>query len=87
MGLVHHTGSEAETKAFVISLVAALHLNGPEAMRETKKLLREVGSMGVGIASAKLSVDAIAGSRVSAEGQEGLKSFFAKKDASWKIKL
>lgn len=87
MGLVHHVGTEAESKSFVVKMVAALHLNGPDSMQATKALLREVGSMGPGAEAAKLTTEAIAQRRVSTEGQEGLKSFFAKKDPAWRVKL
>lgn len=87
MGLIHHVGTEAESKDFVVKMVAALHLNGPVAMQATKALLRDVGALEPGVESSKLTTEAIAQRRVSDEGQEGLKSFFAKKDASWKVKL
>lgn len=87
MGLVHQVGTEAETKSFVLKTVAALHLNGPEAMRATKQLIQQVAPLGVGVESSKLTTEVISERRVSSEGQEGLKSFFAKKDASWKVKL
>lgn len=87
MGLVHHVGTEAESKGFVVKMVAALHQNGPEAMQKTKELLRDVGSKGVGVDASALTTEAIAQRRLSDEGQEGLKSFLAKKDAAWKIKL
>lgn len=87
MGLVHHTGSEAETKSFVTKTVAALHLNGPQAMKATKGLIQQVAPLGVGVDSSKLTVESISQRRVSEEGQEGLKAFFSKKDPSWRIKL
>ncbi len=87
MGLIHHVGTEAESKSFVVKMVAVLHLNGPESMQATKELLKGVGTSGVSVESSELTTEAIAQRRVSEEGQEGLKSFFAKKDASWKVKL
>jgi methylglutaconyl-CoA hydratase len=87
MGLVHHVGTEAESKAYLVGLIAALHLNGPQAMRETKQLLRKIGGSDIGIETAKITTETIAKCRVSEEGQEGLKAFLKKRDASWKVKL
>ncbi len=87
MGLVHHVGTESESKAFVVKMIAALHFNGPESMQKTKELLRDVGLKGVSAEASALTTEAIAQRRVSDEGQEGLKAYFAKKDATWKIKL
>lgn len=87
MGLIHHVGNEAQTKAFLIKIVAALHLNGPEAMRATKELISKVSKLGVGVESSRLTTEGISERRVSAEAQEGLKAFFEKKDPSWRVKL
>lgn len=58
---------------------------GPQAVRETKKLLNAVSNPlfnGLEEETAKV----IAALRVGEEGQEGLASFFEKRDAAWKRK-
>lgn len=92
------TPEQAEDMALVNEVVAVgeghlaqqrmLHhflICGPEAVRETKKLLNVLPSLNweaQKMATSKL----IAERRASAEGQEGLKSFLEKRDASWKLK-
>ncbi len=71
-GLVHQVGSEQELENVISCFLAA----GPEAVRETKKLTRSV-------ASKAAVTKVIAERRVSAEGQEGLKSFFEKRNPAW----
>ena len=67
-----HYISEQELEKVISYFLAA----GPEAVRETKKLTRS-------IATKANATKVIAERRVSAEGQEGLKSFFEKRNPSW----
>ncbi|MBO9665848.1 MAG: enoyl-CoA hydratase/isomerase family protein [Bdellovibrio sp.] len=56
---------------------------GPEAVRETKKLLNDIGTM-TWEQQRDRTTDLIAERRASAEGQEGLKSFLEKREPSWR---
>jgi methylglutaconyl-CoA hydratase len=56
---------------------------GPEAVRETKKLLNELASMSWDQQKER-TTSLIAERRCSSEGQEGLKAFLEKRDPSWR---
>ena len=56
---------------------------GPQAVRETKKLLLEVQNL-KWLDQRARTATVIAERRVSKEGQEGLKSFLEKRDPSWR---
>jgi methylglutaconyl-CoA hydratase len=55
----------------------------PQAVRKTKKLLRELRSLGT-TSPESLTTKLIAELRVSSEGQEGIKSFLEKSSPIWK---
>ncbi|MCK6456636.1 MAG: enoyl-CoA hydratase/isomerase family protein [Phycisphaerae bacterium] len=59
--------------------------NGPEAVRAAKRIIDEVMPIDWPCVQA-LTAERIAERRVSAEGQEGLKSFLEKRAASWLAK-
>jgi methylglutaconyl-CoA hydratase len=56
---------------------------GPEAVRETKKLLNNLENMDWE-AQKKATSNLIAERRASLEGQEGLKAFLEKREPSWR---
>lgn len=60
--------------------------NGPQAVIATKKLLRQVRGLTTEAKLKSYTTRLIAALRVSKEGQEGLKSFFEKRKASWRSK-
>jgi methylglutaconyl-CoA hydratase len=82
IGLVHrvmpfdHLARESD------DLVAGISQNGPNAVREAKKLIREANSISFedGIS---MAVESITRLRVSDEGQEGVKAFLEKRPPSW----
>jgi methylglutaconyl-CoA hydratase len=82
VGLVHCVVPEAELDTCVKFYVAELLTAAPGAIATAKELLRKVYGRPVqdtiGITS-----DAIAARRVSAEGQEGMKSFLEKRKPDW----
>ncbi len=82
MGLLHFYGDPEETDDFVQSKVDYICSNGPEAVRKTKYILNfqeDHSSVEV----QKETIRTIAERRVSAEGQEGIKSFLEKRKPSW----
>lgn len=82
IGLVHQTVPAAELDAAVDSVVAALLLGGPEAVRESKMLARAVG----GSPDDSVRADTarrIARLRASPEGKEGVSSFLEKRKPRW----
>jgi methylglutaconyl-CoA hydratase len=74
IGLVHEVAEELD--AAVDAIVAELRTAGPEAARHAKKLVLERPD-GLG------TERRIAQRRTSEEGQEGLRAFLEKRDASW----
>lgn len=82
MGLVHEICLENETSTRLEKVRKNFLQCGPEAVRETKKLLRDLRDLKISEHRQKTAA-VIADRRVSSEGQEGLKSFFEKRKASW----
>lgn len=58
---------------------------GPEAVRETKKLLNDLNTLNWA-EQRQRTTTVIAERRASAEGQEGLKSFLEKREPTWRMK-
>lgn len=86
MGLVHTVGKEAELKNIVDQWTQSLFNNGPNAVRETKKLIQQVSTNNDVLALKKITSRLIAQLRSSTEGQEGLKSFLEKREPAWRAK-
>lgn len=83
MGLVHEVASETAVVAQTQKWVDALRANAPQAVRETKQLLKSVSVENRKLQLKKMTTTLIAQLRVSAEGQEGLKSFLEKRKPQW----
>jgi methylglutaconyl-CoA hydratase len=85
IGLIHEiavgVGVEEQTQKWLRQLLA----NGPEAVKETKKLLRKVSFETSTARLKKVTTSLIAELRVSPEGQEGLRGFLEKRNPSWRI--
>jgi methylglutaconyl-CoA hydratase len=83
-GLIEFSGDEAAVDSFVDSVVKALSANGPDAVRATKNLLREIAMQPSWSMKRAITTKVIAERRVSSEGQEGLRGFLEKRSPSWK---
>ena len=81
-GLVHAVVPEAELDVEVDRVVDALLLGGPEALAVSKDLAKRMGRLPLDQALGE-AAGVIAGRRVSAEGQEGMKAFLEKRSPSW----
>ncbi len=84
MGLVQFAGSHEEVDDYLQSQLDSCLANGPEAMRETKRLLNEIEAKDWN-ALKQMTCQVIATRRVSIEGQEGLDAFFQKRKPNWKL--
>ncbi|PIS11906.1 MAG: enoyl-CoA hydratase [Bdellovibrio sp. CG10_big_fil_rev_8_21_14_0_10_47_8] len=82
-GLVHEVASEAHMAQALGHTISFYQEAAPEALRETKNLVRNVMSSDWSDHQ-KETTRVIAERRVSSEGQEGLKCFFEKKNPWWK---
>jgi len=82
IGLIHAVVPSPELDAAVQRYVDELLAAGPEAVAAAKALVREVWGRPRDEAM-PITVNAIAERRVSAEGQEGLGAFLAKRRPQW----
>lgn len=82
-GLVNEVLPVAQFDSRLEGLVKQYKDCGPEAVRETKKLLNDIQGMPWADQRQRTS-QLIAERRVSAEGQEGLKSFLEKRSPRWR---
>ncbi|WP_296229679.1 gamma-carboxygeranoyl-CoA hydratase [Pseudomonas sp. UBA4617] len=83
LGLLAEVYPANELDAQVEAWVANLLQNGPQALRATKDLLREVDAGELSPALRRYCENTIARIRVSAEGQEGLRAFLEKRRPAW----
>ncbi len=82
MGLVHEVAPAESLDAKVSELVRAVLRNGPNAVREAKKLVRKMEGMELS-RRVTLAVGTLVRLRSSPEGQEGLSAFLEKRKAAW----
>lgn len=81
-GLVHFHGTMDDVDAYVSQVLSLIKKGGPEAVRETKKLLR----FAHGHSEKELretAVRVISERRMGAEGQTGLRAFLERKQPPW----
>ncbi|HUF24902.1 MAG TPA: enoyl-CoA hydratase-related protein [Vicinamibacterales bacterium] len=81
IGLVHAVVTDAELDDAVDAFLREIGTAAPEAVREAKRLIRDVAGRVAN--EADITTEAIAARRVSAEGQEGLGAFLEKRKARW----
>ena len=82
IGLVHAVGEAEAIDRLVAKYVNDLVTSAPEAVAAAKTLVAEVASRAATSAT-EYTINAIAGRRVSPEGQEGMTAFLAKRPPSW----
>lgn len=85
MGLVMEIAEEERLRPLETELIHSMLSAGPEALRATKKLLRDLPEWSRAESRLK-TAKLIAERRVSGEGQEGIIGFLEKRDPAWKIK-
>ena len=83
IGLVHELLAPDELDPALARMVQALAAGGPDALGETKRLIRAVVGRPVDDALVADTAARIAAARASAEGQEGMASFFEKRRPAW----
>ncbi len=82
MGLVNAVGSPDEIETLIQSKIKHLLAGGPEAQKESKRLIRDVAAAAPKDL-AKLTGSRIAERRASTEGQEGMNAFLEKRLPQW----
>ncbi|RZL08665.1 MAG: enoyl-CoA hydratase/isomerase family protein [Rubrivivax sp.] len=83
IGLVHEVCDAEDLGATVDGIVAAIAANGPQAVRASKRLIRDVGGLPLGQELRDLTARGIADIRASDEGKEGMRAFLSKTAPSW----
>ncbi len=81
-GLVHFAGDEPSLNKFLEAQFDLFSGAGPQALRETKKLLKKIEGFGPRDFKSE-TTEVIAARRISEEGQKGLQFFIDKKSPDW----
>lgn len=82
-GLVHAVYSASDIQRETGILIAQILKNGPCALTRAKQLIDRVAGSPLDESLITYTVEAIAKTRVSAEGQEGLQAFLDKRQPAW----
>ena len=83
IGFVHQVVKGGELDGAVGEIVKNLTNASPNAVREAKRLVREVGGMPLTAALIADTAQCIADIRSSSEGREGVQSFLEKRKPNW----
>jgi methylglutaconyl-CoA hydratase len=83
LGLVDEIVNLEELEDTVNNMVVTVLSNGPQAVRQAKKLALDVAYQDINLELLSMTSERIASIRVSDEGQEGLTAFFEKRPANW----
>jgi methylglutaconyl-CoA hydratase len=83
LGFAHEVVVPEALDTTVAGIVNALAANSPHAVREAKKLVRDVSGLPIDDAMLADTAERIAAIRASDEGREGVASFLEKRKPSW----
>ena len=83
IGLVDEVVAPDELEQAVDKMLSTLLANGPQAVRQAKKLALDVVHQDINQTLLSDTSERIAALRVSEEGQEGLGAFFEKRTPAW----
>jgi methylglutaconyl-CoA hydratase len=83
IGFVHEVVGDEALDSTVDGIVKALVANSPNAVREAKRLVRDVAGAPVSDTLIADTAERIADIRASEEGREGVKSFLEKRKPTW----
>ena len=83
LGLVHEVVAPERLAARVDAVLATLAGNGPQAMREAKRLVRDVSARPVDAALIDDTARRIARIRAGAEAHEGVTAFLERRPPAW----
>jgi methylglutaconyl-CoA hydratase len=82
IGLIHEVATDSQAQ--IDQWLKSINNNGPQAVKETKKLLRTIHGVSSMPRLKKTTTELIAKLRVGEEGQEGVKSFLEKRSPAWR---
>ncbi|MEO8600543.1 MAG: enoyl-CoA hydratase/isomerase family protein [bacterium] len=83
IGLVQEVVAVPALDTVVAGIVKSLVSNSPNAVRQAKRLVREVGGKSISSILIADTVEGIAQIRASEEGREGVSAFLEKRKPSW----
>jgi methylglutaconyl-CoA hydratase len=83
LGLVQEVVAEDHLDARLDAVLAGLRANGPAAMREAKRLMRDVSRGPIDAEMRRDTARRIADRRASDEGREGIAAFLNKRKPGW----
>ena len=83
IGFAHEVVTAEMLDAKVAELAKALISNSPNAVKQAKTLVREVGGREISTSLIASTVKGIAQIRASDEGREGVRSFLEKRKPTW----
>jgi methylglutaconyl-CoA hydratase len=83
LGFAHEVVPSEELDGCVAGIVKALVNNSPNAVREAKKLVRDIAGLPIDDVLLADTAGRIASIRASGEGREGVASFLEKRKPSW----
>ncbi|MGE5622757.1 MAG: enoyl-CoA hydratase-related protein, partial [Bacillota bacterium] len=85
IGFVHEVVAADRLDAACGEIVQALVTNSPHAVKEAKRLVRDVAGMPLSDALIADTAERIADIRSSDEGKEGVRSFLEKRKPAWLV--
>ena len=83
--LIHHCVAETELLSYTQQYAERLTSCAPQAVRETKELLKKLRPCQIDTDLMQYTVDLIAQKRVGIEGQQGLTAFLNKTTPAWNL--
>jgi methylglutaconyl-CoA hydratase len=83
IGFVHEVAAEEELDRVADGIVKALISNGPHAVHEAKRLVRDVAGATLDDALIADTVERIVEVRASGEAKEGIRAFLEKRKPGW----
>ena len=83
IGFVHEVVTAEALDATVAQITSALLAASPDAVATCKRLVRDVAGQEISLDLVAMTVNAIADSRTSAHGREGVQSFLQKRKPTW----
>jgi len=83
IGLIDTSGNLESLNTEVEIILKEIGKNSIQAIRQTKKLVNDIGRTNRFNEIKDMSIDAIAKARISKDGQEGMKAFLEKRKPRW----